>query len=245
MREPIRLLAVLAILLGGLFGLKTLSLANGAADWWSAQAASVEDAPAAESHAEDAQAVDTPQATTGETTEAAAEAPEQCESANSVDFARLLANSGVTQEQQRLLTRLRDRAEALNQREAELDTREALILAMEQRVDGRIDDLRELETQIQTLVGELSDRENADMEVIVAWYGGIVRNDAARAADRFVALDLDTQIQIASRMSQGNFSSILGEMSPAASATITQRMAARSNLPQTADELEARIGDND
>jgi flagellar motility protein MotE (MotC chaperone) len=240
MREPVRLLAVLAILLGGLFGLKTLSVANGAADWWSAQAATIEDEPETETHAEDEQ----PAAVTEASAHAAGEEPERCESASSVDFARLLANSGVTQEQQRLLTRLRDRAEALNQREAELDTREALLMAMEQRVDGRIEELRELETQIQTLVGELSERESADMEVIVAWYRGVVAESEQGAALRFVALDLDTQIQIASRMPRNDFAKILGQMTPQQSAALTLRMASRSNLPQTAGELEARVGDN-
>ena len=65
--------------------------------------------------------------------------------------------------------------------------------------------------------------------------------DAGDAATRISSLDLNTQLQIASRMSQRTFGAILAEMTPLAAAGLTERMAARSNLPETVAELEARI----
>lgn len=244
MREPIRLLAVIAILLGGMFGMKTLNLVNGAADFFSAEAEAATLAAAApeeEAHADETAAQDAGDghAHVEDAAEVASE-PEQCD-ASRIDFAALLATQGITREQQMVLNSLRDRSQQLDVREAELDTRDVMLEAMEQRVDDRIEALRELEGQIQELVGMLSEQEERDMEQIVAWYQGMDPKDSAL---RIVALDMNEQIAIATLMTPRAFGPILAEMEPADAAAITMTMAARSDLPATAAELEARVGDS-
>ncbi|WP_417491322.1 MotE family protein [Maricaulis sp.] len=240
MREPMRLLAVLAILMGGLFALKAISVTNGAADWWQAQAATMEqqgagDAPASADDAE-------PEAAAPITLGAAA--PQEPATAAggtpSEEFAARIANGVRTADEERVIYRLRERSVELDRRESELETREALMLAMEQRVDTKIGELNELRAQIESLAGDLTERESEDMNVIVSWYAAM---DAGDAATRISSLDLDTQLQIASRMSQRTFGGILAEMTPLAAASLTERMAARSNLPDTVAELEARIAE--
>lgn len=237
MREPMRLLAVLAILMGGLFALKAISFANGAADLWQAHAATMEQdgaaAPAEDGHdeAEPAAPITLAPDTTPEPAPAAP-------STSTADFADRIASGVRTADEERVIYRLRARSVELDQREHEMDTREALMLAMEQRVDTKIGELNALRTQIETLAGELTERESEDMNVIVAWYASM---DAGDAATRIASLDLETQLQIASRMSQRTFGAILAEMAPPAAASLTERMAARSNLPDTVAELEARI----
>ncbi|WP_417497884.1 MotE family protein [Maricaulis sp.] len=240
MREPMRLLAVLAILMGGLFALKAISVTNGAADWWQAQAATMEqqgsgDAPA--SAQDDAE----PEAAAPITLGAAAPQEPAAAAINpSEEFAARIANGVRTADEERVIYRLRERSIELDRRESELETREALMLAMEQRVDTKIGELNELRAQIESLAGDLTERESEDMNVIVSWYAAM---DAGDAATRISSLDLDTQLQIASRMSQRTFGGILAEMTPLAAASLTERMAARSNLPDTVAELEARIAE--
>ena len=256
MREPIRLLTVLAVLMGGLFGLKALSVANGAADWWQAHAAALvlsEDEPQADegAHGEEAAGADEA-AHADEDGEAAGEDAHTDEAAATDDpalapagemsaaFAERIASGMRTAEEDRVLYRLRQRSAELDRREEELETREALMLAMEQRVDGKIDDLNALRQQILDLTDSLSEREGQDMQVIVDWYGAM---DPGDAAERIASLDMETQIQIASRMSQRKFGPILAEMTPDAAAAVTQRMATRSDLPETVAELEARLAE--
>jgi|GEM_PF-1367414 len=256
MREPIRLLTVLAVLMGGLFGLKALSVANGAADWWQAHAAALvlsEDEPQADegAHGEETAGADEA-AHADEDGEAAGEDAHADEAAATDDpalapagemsaaFAERIASGMRTAEEDRVLYRLRQRSAELDRREEELETREALMLAMEQRVDGKIDDLNGLRQQILDLTDSLSEREGQDMQVIVDWYGAM---DPGDAAERIASLDMETQIQIASRMSQRKFGPILAEMTPDAAAAVTQRMATRSDLPETVAELEARLAD--
>ncbi|WP_417470052.1 MotE family protein [Maricaulis sp.] len=241
MREPMRLLAVLAILMGGLFALKAISVTNGAADWWQAQAATMEqqgsgDAPASADDDADPQAA----APISLAAETATEPATAAGGTPSEEFAARIANGVRTADEERVIYRLRERSIELDRRESELETREALMLAMEQRVDTKIGELNELRTQIESLAGDLTERESEDMNVIVSWYAAM---DAGDAATRISSLDLDTQLQIASRMSQRTFGGILAEMTPLAAASLTERMAARSNLPDTVAELEARIAE--
>ena len=237
MREPMRLLAVLAILMGGLFALKAISFANGAADFWQAHAATMEQHGAA-APAEDGDGEAEPAAPITLAPDAPAAPAPAAPSTSTADFADRIASGVRTADEERVIYRLRARSVELDQREHEMDTREALMLAMEQRVDTKIGELNALRTQIETLAGELTERESEDMNVIVAWYASM---DAGDAATRIASLDLETQLQIASRMSQRTFGAILAEMTPPAAASLTERMAARSNLPDTVAELEARI----
>ncbi|NET33999.1 MAG: hypothetical protein F6K19_18585, partial [Cyanothece sp. SIO1E1] len=135
------------------------------------------------------------------------------------------------------------RREELDAREAELDTREALMLAMEQRVDDRIVELENLRNEINVLFGQLDDLEEQDLSRIINWYSTMADNDAAGASLQFSALDPQVQLQIASQMAERKFALILAEMQPNDAATLTQLMASRGDLPETLDELEARLAE--
>jgi flagellar motility protein MotE (MotC chaperone) len=238
MREPIRLLTVLAILMTGLFGLKSLSVFTGASNWWAAQAATLqEDAAVVEGDEETV-----PGLTAEDGLPDLYEEPPVCEtSTRSVAFGEELASRGLTPDEEDVLRSLFERNRQLSDLAAELETREALALAIEQRVDTRVALLQELEERINTLVGELGERQAVDMQSIVAWYASM---DAGDAAERIAQLGPDYQVQIASRMSQRSFGPILAEMDIPAAASLTQWMAERSDLPETASELEARVAEN-
>lgn len=243
MREPLRFLTVLAVLMGGLLGLKTLSIANGAADWWEVQGSAMAAEVTEQAQDEDVagEGEDAPIMPADHAAPAPAE-DEPSASDVSAAFAERIASGVRTAEEERVIYRLRERSSELDSRERELETREALMLAMEQRVDTKITELNALRTQIESLSGELSDRENEDMDVIVAWYSAM---DPRDSSERIATLDMDTQLQIASRMSQRVFGAILAEMNTGAAAALTERMARRSDLPDTVAELEARIAEAD
>lgn len=238
MAPSIRLFSIIAILLGGMFGLKAISVTNGTVDLLSARAEAAtmtvvvadadEEVPAQAEAIEEAPAEE-PEA-----------APEPAPDATAA-FERRIASGIRTQEEESVIRALGQRRAELDSREAELDTREALMLAMEQRVDGKIEELNGLRGQIETLVGQLSEREEEDMSVIVAWYNAM---DARNAATLIPALDPTVQVQIASRMTARKFGEILGAMEPASAAALTQLMASRGDLPETLDELEERLAED-
>lgn len=236
MAQPIRLFSIIAILAGGLFGLKAISVTNNAIDFFSAEAVAMEVAPP-----EDEAGAD--EGYGGEDENAEPEEPlAEVPDVNSA-FQQRLANRMRSAEEEDVLRALTLRREELDAREAELDTREALMLAMEQRVDDRIVELENLRNEINILFGQLDDMEEQDMTRIINWYSSMADNDAAGAATRFSALDPQVQLQIASQMSERKFAPILAEMQPNEAATLTQLMATRGDLPETLDELEARLAE--
>ena len=240
MREPVRILAVLAILMGGLFALKAIGLVNGAPDAWAAYAAEFdpsellddpEQTPSEDDLAYEAER-DAPALPSAE-----ASGPESCEPQGESALQRLAESRGTPNELQ-LLTRLQDRRRELESFETELDTREAMITALEGRVDGRITELRDLRDEVQSLIGVLSEQEEADLERIVNLYRGM---DAGDAAEILAEVDLTTQIQIAERMPERNFAAILAEMPRPSAARLTLAVAQRSVMPETVAELEERL----
>ncbi len=237
MTQSVRILSVIAILLGGLFGMKLISVANGAADYFTAYAAT---APEPEAPAEEA--VDERAGDETEAEEAPASEPAYDAAAITAAFENRLASGVRTAQEEDVLRALRQRSQELDARAAELDTREALMLAMEQRVDSRIAELDTLRGQVEELFGQLSEMEAEDMDTIVAWYNAMEPNEAA---DRIVVLDPSVQLQIATRMSTRTFGPILAAMTANEAAALTQLMASRGDLPDTRDELEARLAETE
>lgn len=230
--KPVRVLATVAILAGGLFVLKALEVGVSAADAFAARTAEdeIEISPVEEGEVhplvEDSLGV------------AQCEIPDEAGTAGS--FALRAANAGLSPSERDILSSLVQRRAELDARDRELDTREQLLEVAETRVDERIEELRQLQADIDTLLGNLSEQEQAEIARIVALYRGM---EPDAAAERFAALDMETQLNIATHedMSARNFSAILAEMDIAAAAALTTRMAQRRDVPETAAELEARL----
>lgn len=232
MAAPVRLLATAGILAGGLFVMKAMDVAVGLPDAWAAWAAD-DPAPHAEiEHPENTAEPYLPNLAEGEHG-----AELNCPAVSNDVFAERV---GASPSELEVLRALSERRRLQDARADELDTREALLQAAEQRVDGRITELRGLRDEIESLIGTLSEAEEAEMERIVAFYRGM---DPADAAERIAALAPDTQVQIAARMPARNFSVILGEMPVQQAAQLTMRIAARNDLPDTVAELENRLGE--
>ena len=165
-----------------------------------------------------------------------AEAPQACEARTLSDaFARRV---GADPMELDVLRSLADRRRTLDAREDELDTREALVQAAEMRVENRIARLEALQTGIETLIGQMDDRQAAEIQRIVDMYRAM---DPRDAAEIIPALSEDMQVRVAANMSERAFAAILQEMPPAAAARLTERLAVRFELPETVAELEARL----
>jgi len=233
--RPVRLLATAAVLAGGLFVLKALEVGVSAADALTAWSLSEE----AETPAQ--------QDDTGLTDETASPLPEnsigaaQCPPVHpGPDRSDLFYDSvGLSPFQADVLTSLHERREQLDGRARELDTREQLLEAAEIRIDERITELRTLRNDIETLLGTLSEEEEAEITRLVSIYNNM---EVDAAAERLAALDPQTQVQIVTRMAARKAGEIMGEMNIRDAANLTALIASRRDVPDTAAELEARIG---
>ena len=124
---------------------------------------------------------------------------------------------------------LSERRKMLDKREKELMTREALLRAAEKEIDRKYQELNGLRTQIEELLQQQSEAEQARITSLVKIYEGMKPKDAARIFD---TLDLDVLLAVMAEMSERKLSPILAAMNPERARTITIMLAEQKKLPE-------------
>lgn len=223
----LRPLALIAVLLAGMFALKSVSLADSAVALMGAQAADEQTDPANIAVAAPEQRAERPIVTPAPVFE-----PEHDE-------------FNVTRSQFQLCELVENRRVELDMREDDLDTREALLEVAEQRIEARIARMETLETSLETLLGTLETERTRRLGEIVSVYGQLEPENAAAIMSR---MDEDTLVVLAEALQreQGRrYAAILAEMDPGFAAELTLRLRARANPPETQAEVEARLAGRD
>lgn len=135
-------------------------------------------------------------------------------------------------EERLLLTQLRDRRETLDRRERQLDLQEQTLQGVEKRIDEKIVALQLLEGQIKEHLRIFDEQEAQQLESIVAVYQTMKAKDAA---PRFQLLDLEIQVDLATRMTGRKFADILSAMDERAATRLTTELATRAQPPTLED----------
>lgn len=149
--------------------------------------------------------------------------------------------AGLSQTEVQVLQALGARREALDSRAEQIETQDALMLAAEQRMSERLAELRQLETNVNELLGRLDEAQEQRLASLVDVYQRMRAKDAAAVFD---GLDDDVLVQVASRMRQANLAEVMGRMDPARARTLTQMLAARARPPAGASDLVNRPAPN-
>lgn len=253
MSQAARPLLMLGVLLAGLLALKSVSLGAGALDLIAARAeaqSAQDEASAGEEASDDAGTDGEPEAEAGaEAASSPAGGSDQGSEPAPSPFAGSAARQGRspsaagdtlgdTRAELELLSELSQRRRALDARAAELDTREQLIAVAESRVEDRIEALRTLKSEVETLLGTLDDRREAEIARIVEIYGAL---EPDAAANIITSLDESTRVLVAERMGSRKLAAILAEMAPGDAAALTVRMRQRAAPPETVGELRDRL----
>ena len=135
----------------------------------------------------------------------------------------------MTRSELDLLQDLAERRVELDRRADEIAIREGILEATERRIDEKITRLEGLEGQIKTLVSRHEEIENAELASIVKVYRTMKPKDAARIFER---LDMEIQVEVATRMKETRMAPILAAMSAEAAKTLTVELATRAQLPE-------------
>lgn len=231
-----RPLLLLAVLLAGLLGLKTLSLADGAAGLFAerALAASIVQAePEPDADAEDggdapepeqaAETLETPAPRTASTPRQRSEIP--------------------TESEYELNTYLAERRRELIQRAEALDTREELLQVAQARYDARLQEMHSLREEIQGLLDQLDTQRDEEITAIVDTYGQLEPDAAAGILQAMQDADPETLLLVAGKLQETSarrFAAVMAEMDPAFAASLTSRLRARAAPEPGAVEREAR-----
>jgi hypothetical protein len=113
-----------------------------------------------------------------------------------------------------------------------------LIAAAEKRVDGKIASLKDLQTEMQTLLGQRDAADQAQINALVKTYASMKPADAARI---FNNLDDTVELNVAALMKSDVLGAILAKMQPDMAQKLTVRLANRLKLPDPVAATAAAI----
>lgn len=131
----------------------------------------------------------------------------------------------VSPSERAILERLQSRRQELDARAREIDIRESLLKAAEKRIEGRVEELKGVESRIGSAAEQKTAEDSARFKGIITMYEGMKPKDAAKVFDR---LEMGVLFEIASQIAPRKMSDILGLMSPEAAERLTVELARRA-----------------
>jgi flagellar motility protein MotE (MotC chaperone) len=138
---------------------------------------------------------------------------------------QMSAVPGPSAAERAILEHLQERRQELDRRARELDIREGLIAEAEKRMDGKLAEIKEAQSQLVTDEQKKDAAETARFKGLVTMYENMKPRDAAKIFDR---LEVDVLLQVASQMNPRTMSEILAQMSPDAAERLTVELANRA-----------------
>ncbi len=138
-----------------------------------------------------------------------------------------------------VLERLQERRGAIDDRSRELDMRESLLQAAERKVDGRINELKEVEGRLDAGVKAEQAEVDKQMRTVVVMYEAMKPKDAARVFDR---LKLDVLVPIATAMKPARMSEIMAAMTPEAAEKLTVALASKPREGASPSSMQGASG---
>jgi flagellar motility protein MotE (MotC chaperone) len=134
----------------------------------------------------------------------------------------------VTDSELDVLQKLAERRAELDRRSRQLDTREKLLQATENRIESKFLDLKQIQETISKLLKKHDKEKEAKMRSVVKIYEKMKPKDAARI---FEELELPILLDVVERMREAKTASIIAKMTPRKAKTVTAALAHRRALP--------------
>ena len=128
-----------------------------------------------------------------------------------------------------VLTSLAKRRSELDGRQNEIDAKGAMLAATEARVDAKIAQLKQLQTQIAGLLAQRDAEQEKQVAALVKTYSAMKPASAARI---FESLDDEVLVPVAQEMKSDTLAPILAAMNPASAQKLTLKLANKLALPQ-------------
>jgi flagellar motility protein MotE (MotC chaperone) len=138
--------------------------------------------------------------------------------------AELAKEAGLSPAELQVLQSLSDRRSQLDQRDHDLDTQVELIAAAEAKLDARIQQMNGLKSDIQGLIGQANQQQQAEQARLVHVYEDMNPKQAAAA---MTLLDDSVRVPIGAAMKERKLADVLAKMDPADAKTLTEKLAAR------------------
>ena len=126
-----------------------------------------------------------------------------------------------------VLERLQERRKELDTRSRELEMRESLLKATEKRLEAKFAEIKDVETRVNTALGNRDKAEAARFNGIVAMYENMKSKDAARILER---LDMKILVEVVTKIKPAKMSEIMAQMSPETAEKLTVELARSADV---------------
>jgi flagellar motility protein MotE (MotC chaperone) len=229
-----RLLPMIAVAIGGVLAMKAVSGLDAAPAFLKQAKAYAEEPAAGERKAGPTgpALAKPPAGPLPETALAAGDAGVPTAAANAVratpacaaPSADLAKEAGLSPAELRVLQSLQSRRGELDQRAQALDTQTALLEAASAKLDAKLKSLADLKGQIQGLLGQADQRQDAEIQRLVKVYESMKPKDAAEVMSR---LDDRVRLPVASKMKERALAAVLAQMPRDEAKKLTEKLATR------------------
>lgn len=165
-----------------------------------------------------------PAAATPQPTPAASAEPTSLAKANSWQ-----STSELTPSEVEVLQQLARRREALVERSDEIERREIVLRAAEQRISQKLDELKGMQVTLEKLLKAYDQQKKSQIESLIKIYENLKPKDAAQI---FEELEMDTILMVAEGMKERKLAPVLAQLSPRRAKDITEELAHQRSLVQ-------------
>jgi flagellar motility protein MotE (MotC chaperone) len=131
-----------------------------------------------------------------------------------------------------VLTNLSKRRGELDAREAQLQVQANILAATEARIDTKLAQLKSLQSQIATLIGQRDAAQEKQLASLVKTYSAMKPKDAARIFD---SLNDQVLVPVATEMKSDVLAPVLAAMNPEQAQKLTVKLANKLTLPDTTE----------
>jgi flagellar motility protein MotE (MotC chaperone) len=157
---------------------------------------------------------------------AAAVKPAESKPAGGGTVITLDPNAVSSPAERAILERLGERRQELDARARELEIRENLLKSAEKRLDGRVDEIKGMESQLGGAAQQKKQNDAARLKGLVTMYENMKAKDAAKIFDR---LEMRVLIEVVSLINPRRMSDIMAQMQPEMAERLTVELANRAS----------------
>lgn len=223
------LLTVVACAMGAFFVLKIGDIAfNSDPAPMAIGAAVAQENEADPAKADDQKAEDAAKTAAGENAEdpekKAAMDAANADAANATPAAGASTAPNATKTEIEVIERLAERRKQLEARDSEIDLREKLLKAAEQKLQKKLAELKQIEARIEAAFAKEKKERSDEFMGLVSLYENMKPKRAARIFDK---LDMDILLSVAQKMKTRKMSAILAQMNAEVAQRLTVELVAR------------------
>lgn len=144
---------------------------------------------------------------------------------------QLAQQAGISPAELRIIQSLSQRRTQLDARDQDFATMLPLMTAAEQKLDAKVQALEALKAEMRQMLGQVDEREKAEIDRLVQVYSAMRPKDAAPV---MAALEDRVRLPVAAAMRPRTLAAVMAQMQPAQAKELTEKLAARFQAQQMA-----------